>query len=225
MFDFDAILKSIQDQAGKVADAVDVDTRVEEAKSVAKDVRERLETDPKAQAVALGGGAVLALLLASRGGRSVLGNVAKTGAVAGLGALAYKAWQNHQANSESGGEATFEEPDLDDETAFNKAIIETMIAAAQADGHMANAEHVLIEDLLPKTGLDPATLKTDMSPEEAIDRVASVAKTPNQAAHLFAAACSVTAESSALEDSFLAELADRLAIHPRKAAEMRAAIA
>lgn len=52
----------------------------------------------------LGGGA-LGLLLGSKRGRKMGGKALKYGAVAGVGALAWKAYQNYQANAQQGAQA------------------------------------------------------------------------------------------------------------------------
>ena len=89
----DNLLKDLQERAGQIASEVDLNEHITSVKDATRQVRERIESDPNARNAALGGGALLMLMMASRGGRKLMGEVAKTGAVAAMGALAYKAWK------------------------------------------------------------------------------------------------------------------------------------
>jgi len=63
MIDFKRILADLQAEAAKIAETVELERRVEQG---------------------------MAGLLGTKGGRKIIGGVAKTGAVAALGALAYR---------------------------------------------------------------------------------------------------------------------------------------
>jgi len=196
-----SILDEVQKRAAEVAEKVDVDTRVEEAKELAGKVKDRISEDPQAKAAAIGGGALLALLLATKGGRKTLSGVAKTGVVAGLGAMAYSAWKNRAG----GDEHVDGFPEDDDESdAFERALVETMAMAAAADGV-----------------IDPNALSPNIGVDAMIDKIAGFAGSPNQAHQLYASACIGCRDASMKESAFLSALADRLAIHPRTADELR----
>ena len=90
MFDSNSIFDEWQRQASDAAQWVNETSAVDKAKNSASDFYARLKEDPKARTLAAGaGGLLLAGLVASRGGRNLIGGVAKTGAIAALGALAY----------------------------------------------------------------------------------------------------------------------------------------
>lgn len=222
--DFDQILKDLQLRANEIADQVDVDARVEDAKELARKTKERLETDEKARNIALGGAGLLAVLMATKGGRNLVGGVAKTGAVAALGALAWQAWKNRE-----GGPAddvvvadtdVFRIDPVENED-FSRAVIETMALAAHADGNIDADEMEAIDKALKDAGADISMLGASADKAQTLEDIVAAARTPNHAAQLYAAACVATGEVSGEEGDFLADLADRLAIHPRTAAAIR----
>ncbi len=217
MTDIQAILKELQDRAAEVAEQIDVDTRVEEAKDLAGKVKDRIAEDPQAQAAAIGGGALLALLMATRGGRRTLGTVAKTGMVAGLGALAYSAWKARAGGDTDGDHF----PDESESPEFSRALVETMAMAASADGVIDADERAAIEQALAEAGADPNALNPNMGFDQMVDKISGFADSPNQAHQLYAAACMGCRAASVTESAFLSALADRLAIHPRTADELR----
>ncbi len=213
-----SILDEVQKRAAEVAEKVDVDTRVEEAKELAGKVKDRISEDPQAKAAAIGGGALLALLLATKGGRKTLSGVAKTGVVAGLGAMAYSAWKNRAG----GDEHVDGFPEDDDESdAFERALVETMAMAAAADGVIDADERDAIKAALAEAGGDPNALSPNIGVDAMIDKIAGFAGSPNQAHQLYASACIGCRDASMKESAFLSALADRLAIHPRTADELR----
>lgn len=234
MFDARKIFADLQQQVGTLAKEYNVDQRLDQAKSAASDLRERLKTDPKAQTVAAGAGGLLLLgLLGSKGGRKLFGNVAKTGAVAALGALAYKAWADRQGRP-AGAEPSPQE--LKDagyaiehnlDPAFSESLLHAMLGAAWADGALDTTERETIEAALSRAGADAEdrrALMNDMPETERLAAIARGAKTPNHAAELFAAAAAIAGDRNGSESQFLRKLADKLAIHPDHAdALMRAA--
>ena len=225
MVDIQSILKDLQEQARGIADKVDVEKQVEQAKDLAKKIKHRVETDPDAQKAAIGGGALLALLLATKNGRKIIGTVAKTGTVAALGAVAYHAWQNR---SEKSGPSANDVQDMGyaaDDSAdpdLSRAIVETMMLAASADRVIDEAERSVIEQALGE-GAERPDHSSDLARENAIDRIVLAARTPNHAAQIYAGACIAVQEASEQEAEFLEGLADRLSIHPRHAAQLREA--
>lgn len=221
MIDVEKILNELKSRAGELAESVDADTRLEDAKEMARKVKTRIETDENTRNAAIGGGALLALLMATGGGRKLIGGVAKTGAVAALGAVAYKAWQD-RSGSGSGGAETDEETlaqagfvtgDATDPD-FSLAIIQAMAAAANADGAIDAAEMEAIDKALKDAGADASALATGLSREEILLHIASAARTPNHAAQLYAAASLGAADPSMAESDFLTALASKLGVNP-----------
>jgi len=225
MVDVQSILKDLQEQARGVADKIDVEKQVEQAKSLAKKVKHRVETDPDAQKAAIGGGALLALLLATKNGRKIVGTVAKTGTVAALGAVAYHAWQNRSTKSDPSADDIQDMGYVADDGAdpdLSRAIVETMMLAASADRVIDDAEREVIEQALGNGAAQP-DYATGLARENALDRIVLAARTPNHAAQIYAGACIAVQEASEQESAFLEGLADRLSIHPRHAAQLREA--
>ncbi len=225
---FEQILKDLQTRASEVADQVDVDAHIDQAKDMARKVKDKIETDPDARNVAIGGAGLLALLLATKGGRNIVGGVAKTGAVAAIGALAWQAWQNRQAADGAGqpGEPQVAAlpgyvADAGDDADFSRALIETMALAAHADGVIDAEEMEQLDAALKAANADASILGDAAARDKAMSDIASAAKTPNQASQLYAAACVATGDQSGPETAFLAKLADTLAIHPKQAAAIR----
>ncbi|MEO1406470.1 MAG: DUF533 domain-containing protein, partial [Pseudomonadota bacterium] len=158
MFDFEKVLADLQEEAAKVADAVELERRIDEGKAKAEDIKERLETDPQARMAAAGaGGLLLAGLLGTQGGRRLIGGVAKTGAVAALGALAYRTWQGRQEPTEGEAADAVAAGYVGSDGAspeFSKAIVQVMVAAAHADGVLDEAERMAVDAELTKIGVD-----------------------------------------------------------------------
>lgn len=101
-----------------------------------------------------GGGAatagLLSLLLGTKGGRGISKNVVKLGSMAAIGTLAYKAyqsWQEQNSGSQpsnaAGLQPTHERP-VDRQEQDSAIILQTMIAAACADGRIDEQEQQAI---------------------------------------------------------------------------------
>ncbi|MEM7005651.1 MAG: DUF533 domain-containing protein [Pseudomonadota bacterium] len=231
MFDFEKVLADLQEEAAKVAETVEFERRVEEGKAKAEEIRDRLETDPQARLMAAGaGGLLLASLLGTKGGRNLIGGVAKTGAVAALGALAYRTWQGRQ-ESQDGEEAEAAAAGYVGEAnttpEFAEAIVRVMVAAAHADGVFDEAERLAIDSELTKMGVDAderAFLAKLVTDDELFDSIVREALSPNHAAQLYAAASVVAGVRDPGERAFLKRLANRLGVDHRHAAAMDGSI-
>lgn len=230
MIDARRILEDLARQASDLTKDPNIQARIDDAKGAAAKVRERLETDPKARTIAAGAGGLLLLgMLGSKGGRKFVGNVAKTGIVAGLGALAYKAWRDRQGRGEAGEpqardlEETGFLIEADKDPEFAMALVQAMLGAAYADGELDKRERIAIDAALIRAGAsdeDRRTLLSDIPEKERIALIRKGARSPNHAAELYAAAA-VTAGDQDVETAFLGRLADGLGIHPDHAAAIR----
>ncbi len=226
--DFATIFTDLQKQARKAAKDLELEKAMQKGKDLSKDAIERLKTDRNTQIAATGAGALLlAVMLGTKGGRRFIGGTAKTGAVAGLGALAYKAWLDRQG-AKAKGEVEVAKlgfvTDKKMEPDFAEALVRTMVAAAWADGALDEAEKEAVAVALKEggSGKKERDLFTNERPEaETLDRIAAAAKSPNHAAQLYAAACLVTGEPTRSEAGFLARLAARLGIEECHAAAIR----
>ncbi len=175
-------------------------------------------------------GGALGLLLGSKRGREFGGKALKYGSVAALGVLAYKAYGNWQAQQQAqGGTASPVAPrtvdllPMPEVEQHSRAMLQAMIAAAKADGHLDERERSLVEAELRRVEADPATrrwfedeLRRPLDPAE----VARAAGSPEMAAEMYLASLLVADETSFMERAYLDELARQLQLPPGLKAEL-----
>lgn len=230
MLDARKIFADLEIQARAAAREIEASGAIDKAKKAAGDIRERIKTDPEARTLAAGAGGLLLLgLLGSRGGRRLVGDIAQTGVIAGLGALAYKAWTERNGESAGGdvvnaaGASGFPiDPAADPE--FALAVVRAMLAAAYADGVLDAHETKIVDGAIAKSELtadERAMLRNEVPEEETLRLIADAAKTPQHAAELYAAAVVSAGELNDRETAFLAKLADRLGLNSEDAAAIR----
>ena len=177
----------------------------------------------------LGTGAALgglgALILGTQTGRSIAVSAAKLGALALIGGLAYKAYQNYQ-NGESATQSAegdiappptgsgFEPDAVSNDDAL--LMVRTMIAAAAADGRIdADEQQRILSNLQGggelEAGAEEFLAKELNAPASASD-LANAVKSKEQATQIYAAARIAIDPDTTGEKAFLKELADRLGI-------------
>lgn len=198
---------------------------------------QRDDLNKYAQGAAVGG--VLGLLLGTKRGRSLGGTALKFGSVAALGALAWKAYQEHQARQ--GGAAPSAAMDAPQaavgaasglaalpapqQEAHGRAMLKALIAAAKADGHMDEREQGLVQAELQRIEADAATrawvedeLRRPVEPAE----VAAAASGPEMAAEIYLASLLVVDQTSTMERAYLDALASELRLAPSLKADLEA---
>ena len=176
----------------------------------------------------LGAGAALgglgALVLGTQTGRSLAGSAVKLGAVALIGGLAYKAYQNYQdgkplitdrfVEPEAAPDGSgFEAEQVSNEQAAR--YLRAMIAAATADGHMDPGEQQRIVGNLSGTGLDREAeefLARELNAPASVDEIAAGVTSQEDALRTYTAARVAIEPDTAQEQSFLRDLAARLGI-------------
>ena len=188
----------------------------------------------------------LGLLLGSKGGRKLGGKALKMGSIAALGALAYKAYGQWQAQQGQQGPQEPQEPQgpqgppaaqppqleapraatllpAPEAELHSRAMLESMIAAAKADGHLADRERGLVEAELNRLQADAPTrrwledeLRRPLDPAD----VAGAATTPEMAAEMYLAGLLVADETSFMERAYLDELARQLGLPEALKAEL-----
>lgn len=187
-------------------------------------------------------GGVLGLLLGTRRGRSLGGQAVKLGGVAAIGALAYKAWQDWQAQQQAaapaagGGDVAaaasapprFEALPAPQQEVHSRAMLKALIAAAKSDGHLDDRERGLVETELQRLDAaqaDPALrqwfeaeLRRPIDPAE----VAAAAATPDMAAEMYIASVLAVDETTPMERAYLDELARQLRLAPELKAQLEA---
>ena len=204
---------------------------VNDARGSVQQARERGDLDKYAKGAAAGG--VLALLLGTRSGRRIGGSALKLGSVAALGMLAWKTYNDWQAQQQAAapagaagapsgagagaGAGAAAAPSLalpaPQAEAHGRVLLKAMIAAAKSDGHLDDRERQLVEAELTRSEADPAVrawVETELRrPVEPAD-VAFGATTPELAAEVYLASVLVVDETSTMERAYLDALAREL---------------
>jgi uncharacterized membrane protein YebE (DUF533 family) len=177
-------------------------------------------------------GGILGLLLGTKRGRSIGGSALKYGSVAALGAVAFRAysqWQAQQAAHASPSAAPvtaartvnlLSAPEIE---THSRAMLKALIAAAKSDGHLDERERGLIDaemvrlqaDVSERAWLD-ADLQRPLDPAE----VALAATTPELAAEMYFASLLVVDDTSFIERAYLDELARQLKLPAALKAEL-----
>ncbi|EHQ53445.1 hypothetical protein ECTPHS_12273 [Ectothiorhodospira sp. PHS-1] len=164
----------------------------------------------------LGGGA-LGLLLGSRRGRKLGGKALKYGALAGVGALAWKAWQNTQGSnqvSSIGGEPV-ERLSGPAREHRSLELLQAMIMAARADGHIDDQERALITEQIDALGADQelhAWVERQLSAPLDARALAARVDSPQAAREMYLVSVAIVDEQNPMERAWLDQLAQALAL-------------
>ena len=209
---------------------------------------ERTAMLKSAGAGALAAGAI-ALLFGSKGTRKFVGKAAKLGGTAAIGGLAYKAYTDWQAQQQIN--APQQQPQLDttassvgslnlnqfevgtpindlaDKAAQKRseALMQAMITAARADGHVDDDEMTLITQQINNLGLEQDVtrfLLSEMSKPVDVARIAALADSPESAAELYIASAMVVDMDDAVERSYLDKLAAAMNLDAQLVAQLEA---
>lgn len=167
-------------------------------------------------------GGLLALLLGTRTGRSVTGKAVKYGSIAAVAAVAYKAYQGWQAGQGSAS-ATSGPPalpgkaitDLEDAESNKRGLtlLQAMIAAANADGHIDDAERSRIETHMHtiEVGSDARKLiEQELRNPLSIEQLANRVDSPAAASEVYLLSSLVVDEREPVELQYLERLAAAL---------------
>ncbi|HSI40657.1 MAG TPA: DUF533 domain-containing protein [Xanthobacteraceae bacterium] len=192
-------------------------------------------------------GALVSLVLGSKGGRKIAKNAVTFGGLALVGTLAYKAYQNYQSGAApaeaavplpASAPAQLPPPDspfAESQSAkgtLPRTLLRVMIAAALADGHLDAAERTAITAELNARrdgGLSDAErfLTDEIANPASVETIAREVASPEEAAEVYMAALLAIDPDSASERAFLARLALALkldaALTPHLEAAARAA--
>lgn len=181
-----------------------------------------------------GGGALaagaLGMLLGNKSARKMGGKALTYGGLAALGVVAYKAynnWQAQQANAPQGEPQTLDRLPAPQAEIHSQAILKALVGAAKADGHVDARERQLIEGELIKLTSDAelqhwlqAELNKPLDPAE----IARAASTPEMAAEMYIASVLMVDEEHFMERAYLEELARQLKLDPALKAELEAQV-
>jgi uncharacterized membrane protein YebE (DUF533 family) len=192
-----------------------------------------LQTDETVKRNAMSGAAGLAAGMLLSGGKpgKLLGNAVKAGALAAVGGLAYKAWQNYQqgqagASPSPAEEAFIPAPESAGHEELGKTLVRAMISAAKADGRIDAEEKEAIFERLKTMQLsaeEKAWVFDELSAPLDINAVVARADTPAHAAEIYAASLVAISADSAAEQAYLEALASKLKLDPALIAEIHKA--
>lgn len=198
-------------------------------------LQELIKGNPGAATAGLGG--LGAVVLGTRTGRSVAASAAKLGALALIGGLAFKAYQNYAQGrplvsgnddgrllSEPAPQGSgFEPAAISNETAT--LYIRAMISAAASDGRIDASEQQRVLGSLQQAGIEDAAqtfLKQELQKPATIDDLAEGVRTPAEAVQVYTAARLAIDPDTHEENEFLAGLAERLGIDAKLVAHIDA---
>ncbi len=158
-------------------------------------------------------------VLLTGGGRRLLGTGLKIGASALIGGMAYKAYDDWKKGKapEAGPPEALEAPEgsafrPDDPQAADdlaRRLLQAMVAAAKADGHVTPDERARIGEALSRMGLEAeaeALIARELDAPLDVRRIAGLARTEEEAAEIYAATLLVVDEQSLEEKGYLAML-------------------
>lgn len=189
-----------------------------------------LQSDPNLKNKALSGAAGMAAGMLLSGGKphKLLGNGLKAGAIAAVGGLAYKAWQNHQANQAGQSAPVREDAFIPQDNTpaqedLGKTLVRAMIAASKADGRIDADEKEAIFAKLNSMQLsaeEKAWVFDELSSPLDINSVVARADTPEHAAEIYAASLVAITADTAAEQAYLEALASKLKLDPALVTEI-----
>ncbi|WP_434986434.1 tellurite resistance TerB family protein [Vreelandella zhaodongensis] len=180
----------------------------------------------------LGGGA-MGMLLGSQRGRSTGGNALKYAAIAGVGKLAWQAWQNSQAakndtahqgvtqRSFEGEQVEALSGEMQEQRSLE--LLQAMIMAARADGHIDEQERALITGQIDALGADQELhnwVQQQLNAPLDAQALADQADSPQAAREMYLISVAVTDDQNPMERAWLDQLASALNIPAEVAREL-----
>lgn len=180
-------------------------------------------------------GGLLGVLL-SGNARKLVGTGVQVGGAAVVGALAYRAYQDWKdgksASAAAADPAALPAPSpaflpTTDEGQEDLALrlVQAMVAATKADGHVTTAERGRILAQLPSLGLGEdaqALIAAEIDAPFDVNRIAALATTEAEAAEIYAASLLVVDPEAPAEKGYLAMLAARLGLDAGLVAHLHA---
>ncbi|GHA92229.1 tellurite resistance TerB family protein [Modicisalibacter luteus] len=164
----------------------------------------------------------LGLLVGTKRGRKMGGKALKYGVIAGVGMLAWKAWQRRQATQT---EAAAYEAAVEDEPPFERLqddvakerrsqlILRAMIAAACSDGHLDEVERTQLGEQIEAMGADAelrAWAAQQMLSPPSVTELALEADSGQAAREMYLASAAIVDDQNPAERAWLDELAAAL---------------
>lgn len=178
-------------------------------------------------------GGLLGVLL-SGNARKLVGTGVQVGGAAVVGALAYRAYQDWKDGKSASAAApaalaappdTFLPPSAEAQEDLALRMVQAMVAATKADGHVTTTERNRIVSQLPNLGLGneaQALIAAEIDAPFDVNRIAALAHSEEEAAEIYAASLLVIDPEAPAEKGYLAMLAARLGLEPGLVAHLHA---
>ncbi len=180
----------------------------------------------------LGGGA-MGMLIGSKRGRSMGGKALKYGAIAGVGVLAWKAWQSSQAAKTGNGQQNTAQNASEGERVEvlsgeyqerrSLELLQAMIMAARADGHIDEQEQALITEQIDALGADQEMhnwVEQQLKAPLDAQALAREADSPQAAREMYLISVAVTDDQNPMERAWLDQLGSALNLPKEMTAEL-----
>ncbi|WP_036204321.1 tellurite resistance TerB family protein [Marinobacter sp. MCTG268] len=178
----------------------------------------------------LGGGA-LGLMVGSKRGRKMGGTALKYGALAGVGVLAWKAYQNYQSQSSSQAAPAnniqegqpLEQLQGSAQEQRGLEILQAMIMAARADGHVDANERAMLTQEIESLGPDDelhAWIQQQFDAPLDASTLARSADSPQASREIYVVSVAMIDDQNPMERAWLDQLASALKLEPPLAAEL-----
>ncbi|EHJ92662.1 tellurite resistance TerB family protein [Vreelandella boliviensis] len=180
----------------------------------------------------LGGGA-MGMLIGSKRGRSMGGKALKYGAIAGVGVLAWKAWQSSQAakngnaqqntaqNASEGERVEVLSGEYQERRSLE--LLQAMIMAARADGNIDEQEQALITEQIDALGADQEMhnwVEQQLNAPLDAQALAREADSPQAAREMYLISVAVTDDQNPMERAWLDQLGSALNLPKEMTAEL-----
>ena len=172
----------------------------------------------------LGGGA-LGMLVGNRRGRKLGGKAFKYSALAGVGMLAWKAWQNYQGSKGSNPAEAKTVDSLSGKASEQRSLelLQALIMAARADGHIDEREQAMLTEQMDALGADPelhSWVEQQLRAPLDAEALARQADSPQAAREMYLISLAVIDEQNPMERAWLDQLAQALKLEPELAREL-----
>ncbi|OJA05292.1 tellurite resistance TerB family protein [Halomonas sp. QHL1] len=180
----------------------------------------------------LGGGA-MGMLIGSKRGRSMGGKALKYGAIAGVGVLAWKAWQSSQAAKNGNAQQNTAQNASEGERVEvlsgehqerrSLELLQAMIMAARADGHIDEQEQALITEQIDALGADQEMhnwVEQQLKAPLDAQALAREADSPQAAREMYLISVAVTDDQNPMERAWLDQLGSALNLPKEMTAEL-----
>lgn len=156
------------------------------------------------------------------------GKALKYGAIAGVGMLAWKAWQSSQAGKEGNAQNDSAQGNADQRASEGERVdalsgelqerrslelLQAMIMAARADGHIDEQEQALITEQIDALGADQEMhnwVEQQLNAPLDAEALAREADSPQAAREMYLMSVAVTDDQNPMERAWLDQLASAL---------------